>query len=45
MDKEEYEKFGDITIEDTGFGFKIVPGKLDNNESGGCGGGCSGCGH
>lgn len=45
MDKEEYEKFGDITIEDTGFGFKIVPSKLDNNESGGCGGGCSGCGH
>lgn len=44
MDKEEYDKFGDITIQDTGFGFKIVPSKMDNDE-GGCGGGCSGCGH
>lgn len=45
MDKNDYERFGDITIKDTGFGFKIVPSNIDDSDEGGCGGGCSGCGH
>ncbi|MFI3210734.1 MAG: hypothetical protein R3Y64_06755 [Peptostreptococcaceae bacterium] len=41
MDKEEHEKFGDIEIRDTGYGFKIIPSKLeDEGGCGSCGGGC-----
>ena len=44
MDKNEYAQHGDIVIEDTGFGFRVIPENMKNDE-GGCGGGCSGCGH
>ena len=43
MSKEDYTKFGDIVIEDTGFGFRVRP-ESDGPDDG-CGGGCSGCGH
>lgn len=43
MSKEDYTKFGDIVIEDTGYGFRVRP-ENDGPDSG-CGGGCSGCGH
>ena len=43
MDKNEYAQHGDIVIEDTGFGFRVIPENMKNDE-GGCGGGCSGCG-
>ena len=44
MDKNEYAQHGDIVIEDTGFGFRVIPENMKNDQ-GGCGGGCSGCGH
>ena len=44
MDKNEYAQHGDIVIEDTGYGFRVIPENMKNDE-GGCGGGCSGCGH
>ncbi|MCR8746299.1 iron-sulfur cluster biosynthesis family protein [Romboutsia lituseburensis] len=42
MDKEEYEKYGDVTITDTGHGFLI---SVENMPKGGCScdGGCTGC--
>ncbi len=43
MSKEDHTKFGDIVIEDTGYGFRVRP-ESDGPDSG-CGGGCSGCGH
>lgn len=43
MSKEDYAKYGDIVIEDTGYGFRVAPENMQND--GGCGGGCSGCGH
>lgn len=42
MSKEDYDKYGDIVIEDTGYGFKVGPENM--KDDGGCGGGCSGCG-
>ena len=42
MNKEGHTKYGDIIIEDTGYGFRVAP---ENPAAGGCGGGCSGCGH
>ncbi|WGX74940.1 Fe-S cluster assembly protein HesB [Paraclostridium bifermentans] len=43
MSKEDYNNYGDIVIEDTGYGFTVAP---ENQPSGGgCGGGCSGCGN
>lgn len=42
MSKEDHTKYGDIVIEDTGYGFRVAP---ENQADGGCGGGCSGCGH
>ena len=42
MNKDEYAKYGDISIVDTGFGFKVIPENMDGGS--GCGGGCSGCG-
>ena len=44
MDKNEYAQHGDIVIEDTGYGFRVIPENMQNDDSG-CGGGCSGCGH
>lgn len=44
MSKDEYSKYGDITIIDTGFGFKVTAQNIDGGDEG-CGGGCSGCGH
>ena len=44
MDKGEYEQFGDISITDTGYGFKVSPAKMDDSE-GGCGDCGGGCGH
>lgn len=44
MNKDEYSKYGDISIIDTGYGFRVVPDNM-NNDDAGCGGGCSGCGH
>ena len=44
MDKNEYAQHGDIVIEDTGYGFRVIPESMKNAQ-GGCGGGCSGCGH
>ncbi len=44
MNKGEYSQYGDIDIVDTGFGFKVIPNNMNNDDSG-CGGGCSGCGH
>ena len=44
MDKNEYAQHGDIVIEDTGYGFRVIPESMKNDQ-GGCGGGCSGCGH
>lgn len=43
MSKEDHTKYGDIVIEDTGYGFKVAPESMQGD--GGCGGGCSGCGH
>lgn len=43
MDSKEYNEYGDILIEDTGFGFRVIPENM--KDQGGCGGGCSGCGH
>ncbi|MBO3445556.1 iron-sulfur cluster biosynthesis family protein [Clostridium sp. CCUG 7971] len=43
MSNEDYTTYGDIVIEDTGYGFMI---RAENIQpGGGCGGGCSGCGH
>lgn len=44
MSTEDHSKYGDIVIEDTGYGFKVAPENMQNDDSG-CGGGCSGCGH
>ena len=44
MDKNEYAQHGDIVIEDTGYGFRVIHESMKNDQ-GGCGGGCSGCGH
>ncbi|WP_278244967.1 hypothetical protein [[Clostridium] dakarense] len=43
MSNEDYTKYGNIVIEDTGYGFKVGPENIQ--DEGGCGGGCSGCGH
>ena len=34
MDQAEYAKYGDVTIEDTGYGFRVV---VENMPEGGCG--------
>ena len=43
MSSEDFNTYGDIIIEDTGYGFSVRPENF--TPSGGCGGGCSGCGH
>ncbi len=43
MSSEDFNTYGDIVIEDTGYGFTVRPENF--TPSGGCGGGCSGCGH
>ncbi|MDK2561940.1 hypothetical protein QOZ84_00135 [Romboutsia sedimentorum] len=42
MSSDDFNKYGDIVIEDTGYGFKVGPENAQDD--GGCGGGCSGCG-
>ena len=42
MDQAEFAQYGDVTIEDTGYGFRIVVENMPEG-GGGCGGGCSGC--
>ncbi|MEF9990616.1 MAG: hypothetical protein RRZ84_03745 [Romboutsia sp.] len=44
MSNEDFTKYGNIVIEDTGYGFKVSP-ENSQSDSDGCGGGCSGCGH
>ena len=44
MSEVEYSKYGDVTIEDTGYGFRVIVANMPENTGGGCGGGCSGCG-
>ena len=41
MSEKEHSEYGDITIQDTGYGFRVIP---ENMKDDGCGGGCSGCG-
>ena len=43
MSKKDYDQFGDIEIQDTGYGFRVIPSNM-KDDNGGCGGGCSGCG-
>ena len=42
MSKDEYLEYGDIVIEDTEFGFRVIPEKLLNvpHSCSGCSGGC-----
>lgn len=42
MDAQEYDQFGDMLIQDIGGGFRVIPEKLKDMESGcsGCSGGC-----
>lgn len=42
MSQEEFDAYGDIVIQDTGFGFKVVPESMVG-ESCDCNSGCSGC--
>lgn len=42
MSSEDFNKYGNIVIEDTGYGFKVAPENMQDDN--GCGGGCSGCG-
>lgn len=44
MDKSEHAQHGDISIIDTGYGFKVTPENMNDSE-GGCGGCGGGCGH
>ena len=43
MDKKEYNQYGDIVIQDTGYGFKVAPENMDTSDNGcsGCSGGCN----
>lgn len=41
MDAQEYGQFGDMLIQDVGGGFRVIPEKMKDMESG-CGS-CSGC--
>ena len=43
MNANEFKEYGNITIEDTDYGFAIIAENMPTG--GGCGGGCSGCGH
>ena len=42
MDQAEYAQYGDVTIEDTGYGFRVVVENMPEGGGGfiGCGGGC-----
>ncbi len=41
MDQAEYAQYGDVTIEDTGYGFRVVVENMpEGGGCGGCGGGC-----
>ena len=42
MSSDEYSQYGDIIIEDTGFGFRVIPENMKDQGGGGCSG-CSGC--
>ena len=32
MDKNEYAQHGDIVIEDTGYGFRVIPENMKNTQ-------------
>ena len=34
MDKNEYAQYGDIVIEDTGYGFRVIPESMQNDDGG-----------
>jgi iron-sulfur cluster insertion protein len=42
MDKKEYDQYGDIVIQDTGYGFRVAPENTGDSAGGcdGCSGGC-----
>ena len=40
MEKDLYETFGDITIDQTPRGFTVTPSKTQDSACGSCGGGC-----
>ncbi|MDR0879705.1 MAG: Fe-S cluster assembly protein HesB [Clostridioides sp.] len=42
MSKEDFDKFGDMVIEDVGYGFRVIPESMQGQEGGcsGCSGGC-----
>ncbi|GAA0237643.1 Fe-S cluster assembly protein HesB [Metaclostridioides mangenotii] len=42
MNMADYQEYGDIVIEDSGYGFRVVPENME--DMGGCSG-CSGCGN
>ena len=42
MSKEEHEAYGDIVIEDTGYGFKVIPESMVGQGCS-CDSGCGGC--
>ncbi len=42
MNMADYQEYGDIVIEDSGYGFRVIPENFDG--TGGCSG-CSGCGN
>ena len=42
MSQEEHEAYGDIVIEDTGFGFKVIPESMVGQGCS-CDSGCGGC--
>ena len=41
MNMADYQEYGDITIEDSGYGFRVIP---ENPGEGGCSGCAGGCG-
>lgn len=42
MSSKEYEAYGDIVVEDTGFGFRVIPESMVGQGCS-CDGGCGGC--
>lgn len=44
MSEVEHSKYGDVIIEDTAYGFRVIVENMQKS-SRGCGGGCSGCRH
>lgn len=40
MSGKDHSQYGDITIEDTGYGFRVIPENVQDDGCSGCGGGC-----